>query len=543
MTTITSCIIPTQKLARWRSQHPERYTFVLSDSAPPSTDRFSADRGCIRNRKAWLIDNTFYVSSRRDGTLPLHTPNPKEFHEMQWKPQHSKVGRFVEEKEVVVSNTGTTPPRTSGTKSPLSIGRDLGTPAPRSSLIGRFTGKLGQSKRKQKGFMGDERRHSWLPTMESGPRFADWRRDSVPGAVSLPNGVRVPNAIFARKYLLVEEGEILPTHLPISQMPVAESKATDTIAHAAELGLFKEEPMWSFRGPFTPQLGYDGGLDYQWPSFPLETQASRLGVGAEKGEMAGKKGSRSRIADRNSNSCAARRTPSSKKKGSKLGPNGTLDRLATEESTQDRACLSSPAPSEDSSCSEDPDPSRGGLSPAASPCRQKTLERADDGDRRQVAYGTQKTREPAQANDGIVRESSKMGDWRVLQNIKLLMPEGSSARKKSPSTNRKTTIMQLPPPSQAPRTSDFTHPRGVCPVHSKHYVSKPGRACGNRGDRDTDDDVEEEKLCTECIKEAEGPIVCDLLGSTRRQCSVSQGATAERRHAFLAELVDEGGFI
>lgn len=385
MTTITSCVIPTQRLARWRAQHPERYTFVLSDSAPPSTDRFSADRGCIRNRKAWLIENTFYVSSRRDGTLPLHTPNPKEFHEMQWKPQNSKVGRFVEEKEVIIPANETATPRTSGTKSSLSIGRGPGTPAPRSSLIGRLSKRLGQSKRSYKGFMKEERRHSWLPKMESGPRFTEWRRDSVPGAVSLPNGGRVPNAIFARKYLLVEEGEILPTHLPISQMPVAESKATDTITHAAELGLFGEEPVWSFRGPFTPQLGYDGGLDYQWMSCPLDTRDSLVDAATDRGEMTDKNGNRFRIADGAADGCASRRTRSSKQKESRPGLNGILHWLAAEESTQEKDSHPSSAPSPASSCKEDPKTPRSELSPAASSFRQETLTRTDYGNKRQVA--------------------------------------------------------------------------------------------------------------------------------------------------------------
>lgn len=40
-------------------------------------------------------------------------------------------------------------------------------------------------------------------------------------------------------------------------MPIAESKATEMVAEAAGSG-------GHFRGPFTPQLGYDGGLDYRW---------------------------------------------------------------------------------------------------------------------------------------------------------------------------------------------------------------------------------------------------------------------------------------
>lgn len=135
-----------------------------------------------------------------------------------------------------------------------------------------------------------------------------------------------------------------------------------------------------------------------------------------------------------------------------------------------------------------------------------------------------------------------MGDWKLLQNIKLLVPEGSSTRKKSRSSNRKAAIVQLPPP-QTPRIPDPTYPREVCPVHSKRYVSKTGHSGGPQNDRDIDDGFEDEKLCTECIREAEGPIVCDFPGSAPRLCSVSQGVTAERLRAFSAEPVAQGGFI
>lgn len=382
MTTITSCIIPTQKLARWRSLHPERYTFVLSDSAPPSTDRFSADRSCIRNRKAWLIDNTFYVSSRRDGTLPLHAPNPKEFHEMQWRPQHGKVGRFVEEKEVVVSTNDVTPPRTSGTKSSLSMRRDPEGAGSRSSLVGKLTRRLGAGKKNIKRPAREERSRSWLPTMEPGSRFADWRRGSMPGAVALPNGGQVPNAIFARKYLLVEEGKILPTHLPISQMPVAESKATDTIVQAAELGLFGEEPAWSFRGPFTPQLGYDGGLDYQWSPCLLNTHDHCVNI-VDRQERIGSVRSGIRNTNGDARACAPRRAPSTKHQGFNPGLDGILDWLTAEENTWENDYPLLPAQGE-APPRKDPDTPRGDPLPAPSSCRQEMLPQTDDGDRKQV---------------------------------------------------------------------------------------------------------------------------------------------------------------
>jgi hypothetical protein len=74
--------------------------------------------------------------------------------------------------------------------------------------------------------------------------------------VPLPEGCLVPNAIFARKHL-VDKSQSLPSHLPINRMPIAEIKANESVTDA-------ESSRNHFRGPFTPQLGFDGGLDYRW---------------------------------------------------------------------------------------------------------------------------------------------------------------------------------------------------------------------------------------------------------------------------------------
>ncbi|KAI8958427.1 hypothetical protein F5Y11DRAFT_360048 [Daldinia sp. FL1419] len=269
MTTITSSIIPTRRLAQWRSEHPEKYPFVLSDSSP-SIERASLDPSCIRNRKAWLIDHTLYISSRNDGTRPLNSPNPKKFHEMQWSHEYSVQGKFIEERDIP-----TTPPDHTSTASPPGTADTLllDNPKPckglrgyssRSSLFSKLSDKIHIHKQKPEL---DQRRCSWVPDALNfepipPPRTKRTCRDA--SAVPLPGGCQVPNAIFARKYLLVETGGSLPLCLPVRQMPTAESKATDTIVKAASTGLLERSRHWSFRGPFTPQLNFDGGLDYQW---------------------------------------------------------------------------------------------------------------------------------------------------------------------------------------------------------------------------------------------------------------------------------------
>ncbi|KAI1471984.1 uncharacterized protein F4812DRAFT_449775 [Daldinia caldariorum] len=268
MTTITSSIIPTKKLTQWRSEHPDKYPFVLSDSTP-STERASIDPSCIRNRKAWLIDHTLYISSRNDGTRPLNSPNPKKFHEMQWSHECGTQGKLIEERDVPV----TSPDRPSEGSLPGTADALLDNPKPckglrgyssKSSLFSKISGKINIYKQNPEL---DQRRCSWMPgalTFESTSSFRTKRNCPDVTTVPLPGGCEIPNAIFARKYLLVGASESLPPCLPLRQMPTAESKATDTIVRAASNGLLERARDWSFRGPFTPQLNFDGGLDYQW---------------------------------------------------------------------------------------------------------------------------------------------------------------------------------------------------------------------------------------------------------------------------------------
>ncbi|OTA88102.1 hypothetical protein M434DRAFT_54670, partial [Hypoxylon sp. CO27-5] len=257
MTTITSSIIPTKRLAQWRSQHSSRYPFVLSDSSP-STERASIDPSCIRNRKAWLIDHTLYISSRNDGTRPLNSPNPKEFHEMQWNHEYGTQGKFVEERDVPIISLGHPSKKTS------NHFKGLRRYSPGIGLLQKLAGRVSVHKRKPDI---EEKRHSWMPgtlMLDTSSLFQDEQTDPGANMKPLLGGIQVPNAIFARKYLLIEASDSLPPPIFVGQMPTAESKATDTIVEAATNGLLNKASPWSFRGPFTPQLGFDGGLDYHW---------------------------------------------------------------------------------------------------------------------------------------------------------------------------------------------------------------------------------------------------------------------------------------
>lgn len=268
MTTITTSIIPTERLSRWRSEHPDRYRFVLSDSSPlPNRDY--ADPGCVRSKKAWLIDHTLFISTRSEGTRPMRSPNPKEFHEMQWDPGYGGTGRLVEEREFPITSldqpSEASQPEIEDTSvGPASRSQRLRHSLSSISIVEKFIEKFGKQKKEHEI---EQRRRSWMPnslTLDSSLLPKD--KPTQYGIVSVPwpEDCQIPNAIFARKFLIVDNGEALPSHLPISQMPTAESKATETIVEAATTGLLNQASPWLFRGPFTPQLGFDGGLDYQW---------------------------------------------------------------------------------------------------------------------------------------------------------------------------------------------------------------------------------------------------------------------------------------
>ncbi|KAI1388446.1 uncharacterized protein F4822DRAFT_247238 [Hypoxylon trugodes] len=276
MTTITSTIIPTQKLAQWRLKHSRRYPFVLSDSSASIERASSIDPSCIRHRKTWLIDHTLYISSKGDGTRPLNSPNPKEFHEKQWSHEYGARGRLIEEREVPIisqDRPSNIPPP--GTTDPLLDNSIY------FKRLRRYYHKFGIfDKLKRKICVRslkpevEQRRHSWIP---GGLMFESSFRGKLTGPENIsthpfPEGCEIPNAIFARKYLLIETSESLPLALSVKQMPTAESKAIDTIVQAVMDGSLIKANTWSFRGPFTPQLGFDGGLDYQWsPREPITT--------------------------------------------------------------------------------------------------------------------------------------------------------------------------------------------------------------------------------------------------------------------------------
>lgn len=176
---------------------------------------------------------------------------------MQWSSEYGHKGRLVEEREISIS-----PPRTADTTNTSAWSSKHCPSTSEDTLLVRLLRKF-----RKKSPAPDQRPRSWL--RDAGRLLVDRRPDAEPIPVPLPGGCEVPNVIFARKHGLI--GDDVPLGMWLGQMPTAESKATDTVVEAARVGLLASPCDWHFRGPFTPQLGFDGGLDYQWTHEPTIT--------------------------------------------------------------------------------------------------------------------------------------------------------------------------------------------------------------------------------------------------------------------------------
>jgi hypothetical protein len=202
-----------------------------------------------------------YVSSREGGTRAFRSPNPKEFHEMQWNWSYGRGGVLVEEKEVPVASA--------------SVKREVDKPTsadPHTTRRRRLSQLSKKAVNPGKRRNSEAVRRSWFSNIFGLDTVLSFKEFLESRPIPLPEGCQVPNAIFARKFGLVAAGQLLPPSLPLKSMPTAESIATE---RAEALARASPGSSWEFKGPFTPQLGFDGGLDYRWHApEPPSTEAS-----------------------------------------------------------------------------------------------------------------------------------------------------------------------------------------------------------------------------------------------------------------------------
>jgi hypothetical protein len=185
---------------------------------------------------------------------------PREFHEMHWNPENSRQGRLVEERSLDLSDASASSLRDESSKRPLTRdhGSSEGTPGSSrrrslSDVIIQAYGKI-RSHSRRTGATGLAL-VAGLQNTQMEPLVQNLREHNQQAQMS---ACEIPNASFARKFGLLADGHALPPS--IKELPVAEQKAVnnaeDTELPGIRLSL-------GFQGPFTPQLWFDGGLDYR----------------------------------------------------------------------------------------------------------------------------------------------------------------------------------------------------------------------------------------------------------------------------------------
>lgn len=204
-----------------------------------------------------MIEHTMYVSSRNGGTRPFRQLKAREFHEMQWNENMGHKGRLIGEKSI---DLGELPKRK--TTEILSEQNGRATHHRRSlslrlldhekitEIIHKFllTEKDNSTNAITRAAL-EQDDHSTLAAHDMFEQRLDTHVSDC----------EIPNANFARKFGLFTGNRPLP--LFIRELPVAED-----IAMEMATGYQPKELVYArkVQGPLTPQLWFDGGIDYRW---------------------------------------------------------------------------------------------------------------------------------------------------------------------------------------------------------------------------------------------------------------------------------------
>lgn len=209
-----------------------------------------------------MIDHTMYVSSRDKGTQVYRCMDAKEFHEKQWTKEEPQ-GILVEHKSLE-----SPPPSLSG--EPLSPGsQEIICESQQEPHLSRsrkpddllqLVRKLSIRTQPRRATVEEP---STPDATESPPTIEPSRAENMTTAnqynMPLNSERRIPNASFARKYKIYEDTKAIPPY--IREQAIAEAK----VASKPRMNQASERPhSWANKGPLTPQLWYDSGLDYRW---------------------------------------------------------------------------------------------------------------------------------------------------------------------------------------------------------------------------------------------------------------------------------------
>lgn len=199
-----------------------------------------------------------YVSSGQGGTAPYRSLKAKEFHEMYWSQDWGRRGTLVEERSIDISefkrscetkvegaeceNTEPLAHTTRGRRRLVSFRTKFHALSAKTDI--------GCTSRRLKSDSNSATR----PISTISSQDISHRQSVQPS-----HQWQIPNAIFARKFGLFTDSDPLPPS--IKESPIAESKVVNSLA----LDLSPDFAQYcSDQGQLTPQLWYDGGLDFRW---------------------------------------------------------------------------------------------------------------------------------------------------------------------------------------------------------------------------------------------------------------------------------------
>jgi hypothetical protein len=213
-----------------------------------------------------------YTSTRDGGTCIFRSISPTRFHRACWNLERTNVGKFVGEKEYLPVVSGSAPEETMpketrrASRTLSSLGTSSGTLARLVNLFrnlcdGRKSTRCSQPRAVVTS--REKRTHSRAPATAA-------FQDTMPGLID--KIYVIPHPIFARKHSLVSQGKPLPPSITTHLMRTADFVSPDMTSAATETSVF--------RGPFTPQLGFDGGHDFEWDASPSTSSTSvKVGTG------------------------------------------------------------------------------------------------------------------------------------------------------------------------------------------------------------------------------------------------------------------------
>ena len=102
---------PTERLKKWREDHPERERITLSSSQSSQTPSSSSEIqpmtpdygiGTGARRGDWRLENALFVSSKAQGTRILHCPSAQELHKKTWNEDFGRGGKLVQERTIIL---------------------------------------------------------------------------------------------------------------------------------------------------------------------------------------------------------------------------------------------------------------------------------------------------------------------------------------------------------------------------------------------------------------------------------------------------------